>query len=445
MSTIRDAATVLILRGDRDPEVYWVRRSPSLRFLGGFHTFPGGAVEKTDASVEAGALREVFEEVGVRLEASALEPAGRWLTPPFGPVRFDTRFYVARLPEGAEAKVAPGELESGEWIGSADAIERWTRGDAMLAPPTLHALRCLADGTEGLAARMRAIPAANRGDLVRIEFIRGVFLLPQRTPTLPPATHTNAVVFAGERAIVIDPATPHEDEREKLDALLAQIRGEGIEIGEIVLTHHHVDHVGYAEALGKKLGVPIRAHAETAARLDFATGRPIEDGETWDLGGSPRRRVRAVFTPGHAPGHLALLEEETRTLAAGDLVAGASFIVVDPADGGDMAAYVASLARAKDEGARLLVPAHGPVSAAPAARLGEYVAHRLEREAKIFGAICGGAAEEDAILARAYDDTPQAMWPIAVLSLRAHVGKLEREGKVRRDGGRYVAHSRTTS
>ena len=436
MSKVRDAATVVLVRGDRDPEVYWVRRSPKLKFLGGFHGFPGGAMERSDASVEAAAVRELHEEADVRIDVSALEPAGRWLTPPFGPIRFDTRFYVAPMPDGAVAHVAAGgELESGEWIRPADAIEKWRRGEALLAPPTLHALRCLADGWEGLVARMTAVPEASRGEVTRIEFLRGVFVLPQRTPTLPPATHTNTVVFAGERAIVIDPATPHADERARLDSPLAALAAEGVEIAELVLTHHHADHVGYAEDLGRRLGVPVRAHAETRARLGFGLGRAIEDGETWDLGGSPRRRVRAVFTPGH----LAFVEEETGSLAAGDLVAGASFIVVDPDDGGDMAAYVASLRRSRDVGARLLVPAHGPVSADPAAKLDEYVAHRLEREAKVLAAVRAGAATLEAILAGAYDDTPREMWPIASLSLRAHLDKLASEGIVSADAGRYRA------
>lgn len=438
---IRDAATVVLVRGDRDPEVFWVRRSPHLRFLGGFHTFPGGAVEKTDAGVEAAAVRELAEETGVTLDPSALEPAGRWLTPPFGPVRFDTRFYVARIPDGAQARVEPGELESGEWIRPAEAIEKWRNAEALLAPPTLHALRCLARGLDGLCARMSAPPEAQRGEVGRIEFVRGVFVLPQRTPTLPPATHTNAVVFAGERAIVVDPATPDDDERARLDALLDSLVAEGVEIVALVLTHHHADHVGYAEALGKRLRVPVRAHPQTASRVAFALDAPIEDGETWDLGGTPARRVRAVFTPGHAPGHLAFHEEATGTLAAGDLVAGASFIVVDPDDGGDMAAYVESLRKARARGARLLVPAHGPVSAQPAARLDEYVAHRLDREEKVLAAVRQGASTLETILARAYEDTPQPMWPIAALSLRAHLGKLEKEGRVVVEDGRIVART----
>jgi glyoxylase-like metal-dependent hydrolase (beta-lactamase superfamily II)/8-oxo-dGTP pyrophosphatase MutT (NUDIX family) len=437
LSAVRDAATVVLVRNRADPEVYWVRRAAGQRFLPGFHVFPGGVREETDASVEATAVRELAEEAGVVVDASALVPAGRWLTPPFGPIRFDTRFYVADMPDGAHAQAADGELDGGEWIRPADALARWERAEALVAPPTLHALRCLADGLTDVARRMSAVPEADRGDVTRIEFVRGVFVLPLRTPTLPPATHTNMVIFAGERAVVIDPATPHEDERRRLDGLVDVLRAEGVEIAEIVLTHHHADHVAYADALRRRVKAPIAAHDETAARLDFPVDRRVGEGEAWDLGRGMRARV--VHTPGHTRGHLAVLEERTRTLAAGDLVAGASYVVVDPDDGGDMGAYVESLRKARGLAARLLLPAHGPASAAPERQLDEYVTHRLQREAKVLGAVRGGATTVEAVLPIAYADTPQAMWPIARSSLRAHLDKLVRDGAVTFAGGAYRA------
>src|SRR5260221_6378102 len=79
----KDAAAVILLRPHTDPdnpEVYLVKRSTKLAFLGGFHAFPGGQLEASDAEarvencsdpqsaamVSCGA-RELFEEVGVLL------------------------------------------------------------------------------------------------------------------------------------------------------------------------------------------------------------------------------------------------------------------------------------------------------------------------------------------------------------------------------------------
>jgi 8-oxo-dGTP pyrophosphatase MutT (NUDIX family) len=84
----KDAAAVILLRHHTDrnnPEVFWVKRSPKLVFLGGFYAFPGGQAEPADseAPMEHGgedreraamiscAAREMFEETGVLLARGA--------------------------------------------------------------------------------------------------------------------------------------------------------------------------------------------------------------------------------------------------------------------------------------------------------------------------------------------------------------------------------------
>src|ERR1051326_3754794 len=55
MSTPKDAAAIILLRQDTDaanPEVFWVQRSDKLAFLGGFHAFPGGQIDASDAEIE---------------------------------------------------------------------------------------------------------------------------------------------------------------------------------------------------------------------------------------------------------------------------------------------------------------------------------------------------------------------------------------------------------
>src|SRR5258705_1062826 len=77
----KDAAAVILLRQNTDPnnpEVFWVRRSEKLSFLGGFYAFPGGQLDATDteapvvnaksdeeAAMISCAARELFEELGV--------------------------------------------------------------------------------------------------------------------------------------------------------------------------------------------------------------------------------------------------------------------------------------------------------------------------------------------------------------------------------------------
>lgn len=270
---------------------------------------------------------------------------------------------------------------------------------------------------------------------MRLEVLApGVARLPLRTPTVPPASATNLMIVGISRLALVEPATPFADEREVLDDVLAALAAEGRRVELLVITHHHPDHVGDVERLRQRLSVPVYAHPLTAARVGFPVDRLLHDGDELELGEGIT--LRAVLTPGHAPGHLVIEERASGIAHAGDMVAGEGTILIDPEDDGDMAQYLASLRRLGELGTRALVPAHGPVLHDPRAVVEHYVRHRLAREAKVLAAIDAGAQTQAELLARAYDDTPRAIWPLAARSLEAHLRKLEGEGTIEREGGR---------
>ncbi|MBI3724857.1 MBL fold metallo-hydrolase, partial [bacterium] len=275
----------------------------------------------------------------------------------------------------------------------------------------------------------------------RVDFRPGIYVHPVRTPTLPPATHTN-VVFVGDGRdlVAIDPASPYPEEQAALDELVSDFESEGRRLAAILLTHRHVDHVSGAEHLAARTGAPILAHRDVrdALRGTVSVTRTLEDGETIDLsadGPAPSgrmrpakaRRLRAVLTPGHAVGHLAFLEETSGSVVAGDLVAGFGWIIIDPPEG-DMAVYLRSLERLKSLGARLVYPAHGPPITDASRKVDEYVGHRLAREAKVLAAAREGRSRLLAIVEAAYTDTPPALHGLASRSALAHLIKLEAEG-----------------
>jgi ribonuclease/clavin/mitogillin len=278
-----------------------------------------------------------------------------------------------------------------------------------------------------------------RNDSARVA--EGAWVLALDTPTLPPATATNTLVIGGDRLLIIEPATPHAREQARLDALLAELKAEGRTLAGIIVTHHHADHIGYATALRETHGIPIFAHPETAARLDFSIDQHIDEGWSFELGDG--HTLEALHTPGHAPGHLVLWDRKTELAHAGDLVAGEGTILVDVRDAGDMGVYLDSLrrmaARVRERVAigrsPIFVPAHGPILHDPAALLDHYVAHRLAREDKVRRAVVEqGRRSFIRILASAYADTPKRLWPIAALSVEAHLRKLVAEGELVRDG-----------
>jgi glyoxylase-like metal-dependent hydrolase (beta-lactamase superfamily II) len=266
---------------------------------------------------------------------------------------------------------------------------------------------------------------------------RGVELFPARTPTLPPATHTNSYALGDREVLLIEPATPYDDERRAWIAWANGLRSQGRTLVAIAITHHHSDHVGGASFLARELGVPLWAHEATARRIpDIPIDRAIEPDAEIALDGPVPSRWRALLTPGHAPGHICFWNEDTGALIAGDMVASVGTILIEPNDG-DMIDYLEQLARLADLNAIVALPAHGDPIDAPSELFHRYIAHRRMREAKVALALArlgDSPAALDALVPEVYSDTSPMLWPIARMSLEAHLLKLEREGRaVRRD------------
>jgi 8-oxo-dGTP pyrophosphatase MutT (NUDIX family) len=161
----RQAASLILLRdAGEGPEVLLVKRNPEQKFMGGAWVFPGGAVHESDAGPKAAALRELEEEAGIAMrDPDALVPFSRWITPEEVSVRFDTYFYVAAAPEGAEAKPDGEECVDARWVRPATALEESARKELLLVFPTIKNLEPLGDfGSveEALAAvRSREVTA----------------------------------------------------------------------------------------------------------------------------------------------------------------------------------------------------------------------------------------------------------------------------------------------
>src|SRR5436189_1530256 len=139
----RQAATVVVLRGGAETlEVLLVQRTPKARFMGGVWVFPGGAVDTTegegDAAHRIAAIRELQEEAAITLDdPAALVKFSRWITPPEVKIRFDTHFFLAPLPEGAEPRVDGSECVDLGWFTPAGALAAHEAGELLLVFPTI--------------------------------------------------------------------------------------------------------------------------------------------------------------------------------------------------------------------------------------------------------------------------------------------------------------------
>lgn len=483
---LRGASVALVVEGS-PARLMWAQRTDDAPSLRGFHVTPGGLVDASDERLphdggehpehRVAALRELFEEAGIliahgadrldedtrdalrdalqdndpdavarfteaglRFRTAALEPIGRWITPEFAPTRYDTRFFALRLDAPIEPSATILEVESVEWVDVPDAWARFEAGELLITPPLRWLLEGLREGALDPAS-LRGVFGARAEPAQRWEVVPGVQMLPFRTPTLPPATHTNSYLLGHGEGLLVEPSTPYEDERQRMVRWIDEARGDGVEPIAIFATHHHVDHVGAAEYLRERLGRPLWAHAMTAERLrgQVMFDRVIEDGDVIVLRGAPDMTLRCVHTPGHAPGHLCLLEERSRVLVCGDMVASIGTIIVEPTDG-DMAQYLDSLRFMKRVAPSMLLPAHGLPIRDVQGLLDHYIAHRLQREAKVRAALEAhdGPASPMDLVPRAYDDAPKAVWPLAAMALEAHLIKLERDGVASRSPAGWV-------
>lgn len=253
----------------------------------------------------------------------------------------------------------------------------------------------------------------------------GVQIVPVRTPTLPPATHTNTWIVGEGTLTVIDPASPYEDEQGRFMDELGERLACGERVERIVLTHHHHDHIMGAEALRDALdsrgtSVPIVAHEATAplvqdhVRVDEIWAHT----QTLECGG---RTLSAHHTPGHAPGHLVFQDADDGWVIAGDMVAGVGTILLHP-DEGDLGDYLTSLEAMRALRPSVLLPSHGPNLPEADALLGMYVAHRHMRTDQVRQALLrlGSSPVED-IVPEVYAELDVQYHRVAALQITTHL------------------------
>jgi glyoxylase-like metal-dependent hydrolase (beta-lactamase superfamily II)/8-oxo-dGTP pyrophosphatase MutT (NUDIX family) len=415
-------------------------------------------------------LHALCEALGLTFDVSDWHYWSHWLTPPGNPKRFDTRFFIARAPQGQVAEADGGEAVELMWLTPQQALEaerglkllpvtrrtlqqlaRFESVDAALAHAQaqrefpLHMPR-LATGPKGPKDRTVVLPdewawaelgrldPQGRGDqIAHIEPGRAVRLSPRVIRVTAPnagmmtGPGTNSYLVgdpAVNRWTVIDPGPADESH---LQALLAAAPGP---IERILVTHTHKDHSPGARSLSAATGAPVLgrrpAHAEGQDSSFEPAAEPI-DQEHIHLG--PDADLIVLHTPGHASNHLCWLLPQEKLLFTGDHVMQGSTVVINPPDG-DMAAYFSALRRLLDVDLDWLAPGHGFLVAQPHAVVRALLAHRQRREDKVVAALMRlGPADEEALVRTVYDDTPHHLHRMARRSLLAHLLKLQAEGR----------------
>ncbi|HEY6133048.1 MAG TPA: MBL fold metallo-hydrolase [Rubrivivax sp.] len=436
------------------------------------HTQWRGPLQSGERSIAA-----LCEALGMCIDLRGWHYLSHWLTPPGLPKRFDTRFFVARAPEGQTATPDLAEAVELMWLTPAQALE--PQRQLTLLPVTRRTLQMLAAFADvqavltfasGQAAVPMTMPrravsakgmrivlpdehayaeigrldpegrADAHADIVAgrvVQLSPRVIRITAPNPGLMTGPGTNSYLIGDpvlNRWTVVDPGPVDEAH---LQALLAAAPGP---IEQILVTHTHVDHSPGALALAAATGAPVlgmRPRHAVGQDTTFAPLREPEPGEVLVLGSGTTLRV--LHTPGHASNHLCYLLQEEKTLFTGDHVMQGSTVVINPPDG-DMAAYLRALNELLVIDLDWLAPGHGFLVARPHDVLRALIAHRLAREARVVAALRSRPrATLDELLPRVYADVPSAVHPVARRSLLAHLLKLEAEGSAQSDAGAWAS------
>lgn len=204
--TPKPASTVVLM--DAKSRVYLTKRPITMKFLGGYYVFPGGSVETEDNIIASeyinnpnpselfhpahyiAAARELFEEVGIflgnnkdgtavqftnqkqteyrrllinaeisfiemlkqeglQLNLESLTYFGYRVTPKERPYRFDTRFFLAQLPEGQSPNPDREEIDEAFWVAPEEALSEYQNGKLSMVRPTISSLRTIINYQNG--------------------------------------------------------------------------------------------------------------------------------------------------------------------------------------------------------------------------------------------------------------------------------------------------------
>ncbi|MDE3131477.1 MAG: MBL fold metallo-hydrolase [Acidobacteriota bacterium] len=227
---------------------------------------------------------------------------------------------------------------------------------------------------------------------------------------------TNTWIYGRDPAWLIDPgpALPQH-----LDAISEELDARG-GLGAVLLTHDHPDHAeAVAELVRRFSPVPLAAARGTVTTL-------LGDGDRYGP-------FAVIASPGHAPDHLAYVVDDLAF--SGDAVLGEGSVFVSA----QLGAYLGALRRLRDLELAVIAPGHGPIVHDPAAKLDEYLDHRLAREAALVRALAEGKRTTGELLDAAWADAPARLRGAAAVTLEAHLEKLADEGRlpegVQRGGG----------
>jgi 8-oxo-dGTP pyrophosphatase MutT (NUDIX family) len=234
-----------------------------------------------EAAAHETSLGSLAERLDLRLRTDWLVPLSRWVTPPLaGSRRFDTRFFLAWLPEGAEVAAHHGEVAAHAWLSPSRALDQYQAGELELWPPTSTTLAQLEAVTS--PSDMRRLGPLSKATAPTTTVARpGLVRVTQTCGGGRPGQTADSWIIGRARVVVVDPGDPSE---EALDAILGTVNRHGARIAAVAVTSAAPDRVAGAVGLALVAEVPLWASAAAAPRIGeeamvLGEGSRIVDGD----------------------------------------------------------------------------------------------------------------------------------------------------------------------
>jgi glyoxylase-like metal-dependent hydrolase (beta-lactamase superfamily II) len=222
-----------------------------------------------------------------------------------------------------------------------------------------------------------------------------------------------------------------------LSSIDQELRTHGTQLGQVLVTHGHTDHVSGVPHLAARHPKAVFSKfpwPEEDRRYDVKW-HAVAEGDEITLGPS---HLAVLHTPGHSPDHVSFWHESTRTAFTGDLVVQGGSVMIHASRGGDLIAYLASLERLIMLRPAVLLPGHGPAITDPLAVLNGYIEHRLIRENQVVDALREGQRTVREIAESIYHGLDPELMAAAHENVKAHLEKLKREGRVVTEDERWA-------
>lgn len=441
VSKVRNAVCAIL---SFENKIFYVRRQNYLRNFPGYHSFPGGKVnreekkslllcshgpKKLDQKLLGALEREVEEELGFSLESwqqegfvKSIRYIAEAITPEFNPYRFATHYFFIKLLKTPNLILDVSEFDEGKWLSPFEFCELYEEGKILTVPPILEFSRKIAEENELAWIDFKKSTEAL---CPMLEPIKGLKQFMPLSNTLPPANRTNAFLIGDEGSdkVLVDPSPRDEEELEKF---LKTIEPYGVT--HLFITHHHKDHHEFAPQIARRWKLPIYLSELTYQYIctkrgeDYLAGIEIRFASHGQVLTTTRGIDVCVFAvPGHDLGQLALYPLDLSWFIAGDLFQGIGSVVIGGEES-SMTKYFETLNKVIELSPYCVVPSHG-IALGGTDILQKNLAHRQFRENQIIKLLKKNLSIDE-MTSILYQGLPEKLLKYAKANVISHLKKI---------------------